>query len=155
MGKMMVSESLPLLSTSFSSSCCAQHIVVHYALLWENMWVLRMQTVDKGFFVVPWGGVTLSPHGTSASTWPIVPALDDDDDNDEEYECGAVTMKIGRGNRSTQRRLAPVSLCPPQIPHNLTWAWTQAAMVGSWRLNAWSMAQSLDKVYSVCVCVCV
>jgi hypothetical protein len=25
-------------------------------------------------------------------------------------------MKIGRGNRSTRRKRAPESLCPPQIP---------------------------------------
>jgi hypothetical protein len=37
-------------------------------------------------------------------------------------ECGAVGgMRIGRENRSSQRQPAPVSLCPPQIPHDLTW----------------------------------
>jgi hypothetical protein len=35
-------------------------------------------------------------------------------------ECGAVDgMKIDRGNRSTRRKPAPVSLSPPQIPHDL------------------------------------
>jgi hypothetical protein len=29
-------------------------------------------------------------------------------------------MGIGRGNRSTQRKPAPVPLCPPRIPHDLT-----------------------------------
>jgi membrane glycosyltransferase len=34
-----------------------------------------------------------------------------------EGDCGAVGgMKIGRGNRSTWRKPAPVPLCPPQIP---------------------------------------
>jgi hypothetical protein len=28
-------------------------------------------------FLVPWGGVRLSPLGTSATNWPIVPAPDD------------------------------------------------------------------------------
>jgi hypothetical protein len=28
--------------------------------------------------------------------------------------------KIGRENRSTRRKPAPVPLCPPQIPHDLT-----------------------------------
>jgi hypothetical protein len=42
------------------------------------------------FFFVSWGGVRLSPLGTSATNWPIVPAPDDD-------ECGAVGgMRIGR-----------------------------------------------------------
>jgi hypothetical protein len=29
-------------------------------------------------------------------------------------------MMIGRRNRSTPRKSAPVPLCPPQIPHDLT-----------------------------------
>jgi hypothetical protein len=40
-----------------------------------------------------------------------VPAPGDYDDG----EIGGVM--IGRGNRSTQRKSAPVPLCPPQIPH--------------------------------------
>jgi hypothetical protein len=27
-------------------------------------------------------------------------------------------MRIGRGNRSTQRKSASVPLCPPEIPHD-------------------------------------
>jgi hypothetical protein len=60
--------------------------------------------------------------GVSASTWycghfwPIVqPRMIDDGG------CGAIGgMRIGRGNRSTRRKPAPVPLCPPQIPHDLT-----------------------------------
>jgi hypothetical protein len=38
---------------------------------------------------------------------------------DDDY--GAVGgMRIGRGNRSTRRKPAPMPLCPPQIPHDLT-----------------------------------
>jgi hypothetical protein len=47
-------------------------------------------------------------------------------------------MRIGRGNRSTRRKPAPVPLCPPQIPHDLTWARTRAAPVGSRRLTGWT-----------------
>jgi hypothetical protein len=37
---------------------------------------------------------------------------------DDDY--GALGgMRIGRGNRSTRRKPAPVPLCPPQIPHDL------------------------------------
>jgi hypothetical protein len=68
------------------------------------------------FLLVSWGGLRLSPLGTSAAIWPIdQPRMIDD-------ECGAVDgMRIGRGNRSTRRKPAPVSLCPPQIsrPHML------------------------------------
>jgi hypothetical protein len=45
-------------------------------------------------------------------------------------------MRIGRGNRSTWRKPAPVPLCPPQIPHHLTRARTRAAVEGSRRLTA-------------------
>jgi hypothetical protein len=52
--------------------------------------------------------------------WPIVPALDDDDDD----EYGAVGgMRIGQETK--------VLLRLPQIAHDVTWDHTQAAMVGS------------------------
>jgi hypothetical protein len=60
-----------------------------------------------------------------------------DDDDDDDDECGAVGgMRTGRGNRSTRRKPAPVPLCPPQVPHILTWARTLAATVGSRRLTS-------------------
>jgi hypothetical protein len=38
----------------------------------------------------------------------------------KDYDkCGTVSGMIGRRNRSSQRKLAPVQLCPPQIPHDL------------------------------------
>jgi hypothetical protein len=40
-------------------------------------------------------------------------------------------MIIGRGNGSTRKKPAPVLLCPPQIPHDLTWARARAAAVGT------------------------
>jgi hypothetical protein len=63
--------------------------------------------------------------------WPIEPAPDD---ADERGTVGG--MIIGRGNRSTRSKPAPASLCPPPIPHNLTWIRTQAAMVRSRQLTA-------------------
>jgi hypothetical protein len=67
------------------------------------------------FFLVSLGGVSLSPLGTSATVGLLYqPRMLDDDD------YGAVGgMRIGRGNRSTRRKPAPVPLCPPQIPHDL------------------------------------
>jgi hypothetical protein len=50
-------------------------------------------------------GVQLGPLGKAATDWPIVPAPGD---YDEEFGG----MKIGRGNRSTRRKSAPVPLCP-------------------------------------------
>jgi hypothetical protein len=53
-------------------------------------------------------------------------------------ECGGVGgIRINKGNRST----APVLLCPLQIPHDLTWARTLAAALGSRQLTAWAMAR--------------
>jgi hypothetical protein len=75
--------------------------------------------------------VRLSPLGTAATTGLLCqPQMIDDGD------CGAVGgMKIGRGNRSTRRKLSPAPLCLPQIPHDETQAQTRAAMVGSQRLT--------------------
>jgi hypothetical protein len=60
--------------------------------------------------------------------WPIVPAPGDYDDG----EIGGI---IGRGDRSTRRKPAPVPLCPPQTPHAARTR-TLAAAVGSQRLTA-------------------
>jgi hypothetical protein len=57
----------------------------------------------------------------------------------DDDKCGAVDeMRIGRGNWSTQRKLA---ILFTTNPHDLTWDWTQATAVGSQRLMAWAMAQ--------------
>jgi hypothetical protein len=93
----------------------------------EMLWLATLRVVsecqlltfghDKFFcFVfVSLGGVRLivSPLGTSA-TVGYCTMIDDD--------YGAVGgMRIGRGNRSTRRKPAPVPLCPSKIPHDLTW----------------------------------
>jgi hypothetical protein len=55
----------------------------------------------------------MGPLGNAATNRPIVPAPDD-------YGDGEIDgMMIGRGNRSTRRKQAPVPLCPPQTPHTL------------------------------------
>jgi hypothetical protein len=60
------------------------------------------------------GGFQLGPLGTAATNWPIVPAPGDYEDGDI---CGRM---IGRVNRRTRRKPFPMSLCPPQIPPDLT-----------------------------------
>jgi hypothetical protein len=56
----------------------------------------------------------LSPLGTAATIGLLYqPQLIDDDDDDCGVNGG---MRIGRGNRSTRRKTAPVPLFPPQIP---------------------------------------
>jgi hypothetical protein len=52
-----------------------------------------------------------------------------------DYDNGEIGGMIGRGNRSTRRKPAPVPLCPPQTPHAARTR-TRAAAVGSQRLTA-------------------
>jgi hypothetical protein len=74
------------------------------------------------------GGVQLGPLGITATNRPIVPALGD-------YDGAEIGGMIGRGNRITRRKPAPVPLCPPQTPHAARTR-TLAAAVGSQRLTA-------------------
>jgi hypothetical protein len=75
------------------------------------------------------GGVQLGPPGIAATNKSIVPAPGD-------YDGGQIGgMMIGRGNRCTLRKPAPVPLCPPQTPHAAPTR-TRAAAVGSQRLTA-------------------
>jgi hypothetical protein len=74
-----------------------------------------------------WGGIQLGPLGTAAANWPIVPAPGDYD--------GEIGGMIGRGNKSTRRTHALVSLCPPQSPLAARTR-TRATAVRSHRLKA-------------------
>jgi hypothetical protein len=74
------------------------------------------------------GGVQLGPLGTAATNRPIVPAPGD-------YDGGEIGGMIGRRNRSTRRKPAPMPLCPPQTPHAPRTR-TRAAAVGNQRLTA-------------------
>jgi hypothetical protein len=82
------------------------------------------------------GGVQLGPLGTAATSRPVVPAPGD-------YDDGEIGGMIGRGNRSTRRKPAPMPLCPPQTPH-ATRTRTQTPAVGSQRLTAWATARPLQ-----------
>jgi hypothetical protein len=90
------------------------------------------------------GGVQLGPLGTAATNRPIVPAPDD-------YDDGEIGGMLGRGNWNTQRKPAPVPLCPPQTPHAAQTR-TQAAAVGSQRLTAWATARLCEHS---CWCTCI
>jgi hypothetical protein len=62
-------------------------------------------------------------------------------------DCGAISgMRIGRENRTTRRKTAPVPLCPPQIPHDLTRARTRVVAVGSRRLTVWAIPRPAIKI---------
>jgi hypothetical protein len=94
---------------------------------------------NRTHIIIILSGVRLSPLVTAATTGLLYqPQMTDDGD------CGANGgIKIDRGNRSTWRKPAPASLCPPQIPHDQTRVWTRATTVGSQRLTAWAMALPL------------
>jgi hypothetical protein len=55
-----------------------------------------------------------------------------------------VEWMSGRRDRSTRREPASVSLCPPQIPHDLNRARTRDAAVRSRRLTARGTARPLE-----------
>jgi hypothetical protein len=57
--------------------------------------------------------IRLAEGGGVESNWVHSPPSDYDDG-----EFGG--MMIGKGNRSTRRKPAPVQICLPQIPHDLT-----------------------------------
>jgi hypothetical protein len=55
----------------------------------------------------------------------------------DDDDCGAIGgMWIGRRNRRTLRKPAPVPLCPPQIPHDMNQSQIRDAAVVSQRLTA-------------------
>jgi hypothetical protein len=72
----------------------------------------------------------------------------------DEYETVGGN-RTGRANRSTQTKPAPLPLCTPQIPRDLTWEWTWTVAVGnrwltamarpstqSFNFSKWSISQS-------------
>jgi hypothetical protein len=74
----------------------------------------------------------LGPLGTAATNRPIVPAPGDYDDGD-----GGM---IGKGNRSTRRKPAPLPRCPPKTPHAARTR-TGAVAAGIHWLTAWVTAR--------------
>jgi hypothetical protein len=87
----------------------------------------------KGIFIVnTLSEVRLSALGTAACIDLLYQTQMIDD-----CDCGAIVgMKIGKGNRSTRRKSAPLLLCPPQIPHDQNQTRTLVDAVGKQRLNA-------------------
>jgi hypothetical protein len=80
-------------------------------------------------------GDQLGPLITAAINRSIVPAPGD-------YDDGETGGMIGRGNRSSRGKPAPVPLYPPQTPH-AAWMRTRAAAVGSQQLTACATIRSL------------
>jgi hypothetical protein len=53
-------------------------------------------------------------------------------------------MRIQKGNWSTLRKSAPLPLCPPQIPHDLTWDWSRRLTT----LFAWADSTTFERIYT-------
>jgi hypothetical protein len=70
----------------------------------------------------------MGPLGTAATNAPLVTAPGD-------YDDGEIGGMIGRRNRSTRKKPAPMPLCPPQTPHAARMR-NLAAAVGSQRPTA-------------------
>jgi hypothetical protein len=116
-------------------SGCAIRLLTDF---YNHLFVLLPKDWSTVSSLVSWGGVRLSPLGTSATNWPIVPAPDD-----RWWVWSSRWNENWRGKPKYSKK-KPVSapLCPPQIPRDLTRARTRAAAVGSRRLTAWDMARS-------------
>jgi hypothetical protein len=82
------------------------------------------QNLRQFFLCVSWGGVIRRPLIGLLYQPRMMMIMN----VGQSVEC---RMRIGRGNRSTRKKTASLPLCPPQIPHELTWDWTRAAAVGS------------------------
>jgi hypothetical protein len=104
-----------------------------YISLWTYETVI-LHTSDIIIIII---GARLSPPDTTSTTGILYQPQTIDDGY-----CGAIGgIKIGRGNRSeVLEETAPMLLCPPQIPHDLTRSQTRAAAVGSQQLTAWAIA---------------
>jgi hypothetical protein len=87
-----------------------------------------------------WGRVRVSPLGTSATVWPLIPGPGDK----WWWMWSSRSNENWQGKpKYSEKKPASVPLCPPQIPHDLTLARTRAATVGSRRLTAWAMARPI------------
>jgi hypothetical protein len=119
-------HSTHLLSLSGQLQAAVLHLQRNICLFVYSITLWHHGLVFFSYFLMGWDRVHLVVRpmfGLLYQPWTI----DDDDD-----DCGAIRgMRIGRGNRNTQRRPAPLSLCPPQIPHDLTRARTRAAAMGN------------------------
>jgi hypothetical protein len=125
----MLFQTVPKISFIFyiSRNYCTSKVCSATLLARPTYWVF--------FFLVSWGWVRPSALGTSATTWPIVPAPDD-----------RWWVWSSRCNENWQAKPKySEKTCPSAILYTTNHTWprdrTWVAAVGSRRLTAWAMAQ--------------
>jgi hypothetical protein len=99
------------------------------------MFYFMIPSLAQAKFFFNWYSGGWSPIGSTrhyGHQWPIVPAPGD-------YDDGEIGGMIGRGNRSTRRKSAPVPLCPPKTPHVAQAKWRP--VVG------WLMSNKLESMW--------
>jgi hypothetical protein len=111
-----------------SNENISSHLLIGKRVKGRDRYLICGSALKNFYISIVGGGVQLGPLGTTATIRPIVPAPGD-------YVDGEIGGMIGRGNRSTRRKPAPMPLCPPQTPHAARTR-TRAAAVGSQRLTA-------------------
>jgi hypothetical protein len=113
---------------------------------WCGMWSLVMWSS----FIPLFGGSRAEFIFTEATTGLLhQPRMKMDD-----YKSGAIGGMIGRRNRSSRRKPAPVPLCSPQISHDPTRARTPAAAMGSRRLTVRRFIVYVPCLGQKCCVVC-
>jgi hypothetical protein len=121
---------------------CSGHAFRLLTDFYNHLFVLLPKDWSTVSFLVSWGGARLSPLGTSATNWPIVPAPDD-----RWWVWNSRWNENWQGKpKYSGNKPAPAPLCPPQIPHHLTWDRTEAAAVGSRATNRLSYGTAWSNV---------
>jgi hypothetical protein len=87
------------------------------------------------FFLVSWGRLRLSPLGTSATNWPIVPAPDD-----RLWICSSRWNENWHRKPKYSEKTCPSATLSTTNPTWLDLGSNRAAAVGSGLLTAWTMA---------------
>jgi hypothetical protein len=78
------------------------------------------------------------PWGTEGNHGKYLSGEADDGMINEYRAIGG--MRISRRNRNSRGKVAPIPLCLPQIPHDLTWNRTRATAVGTQRRTTWKLS---------------
>jgi hypothetical protein len=95
--------------------------------------------VVQMFFCFSWGGERLSSRDKSAALEPIVPSPDG-----RWWSVWGSWWNAKWGYRSTWKKPAEVTLCPPRIQRRLMRYETQVPVVGILQLTASAMAQPVS-----------